>query len=39
MTFLIAGMTRLRVYTKVKPGQQLLLQLSCSYSDCISQII
>ena len=39
MTFLFAGMTRLRVYTKVKPGQQLLLQLSRSHSDCISQLI
>ena len=39
VTFLFAGMRRLRVYTKVKPGRQLLLQLSRSYSDCISQII
>jgi len=39
VTFLFAGMRRLRVYTKVKPGQQLLLQLSRSYIDCISHLI
>jgi len=38
VTFLFAGMRRLWVYTKVKPGRQLLLQLSRS-SDCISQIM
>jgi len=40
VTFLFAGMRRLWVYTKVDPGQQLLLEVSRSYhSDCISQLI
>jgi len=38
VTFLFAGVRRLWVYRKVKPGQQLVLQLSRSYSDCISQL-
>jgi len=37
--FFLLGMRRLWVYTKVKPGRQLWLQLSLNYSDCISQII
>ena len=39
VAFRFAGMRRSRVYTKFKPGRQLLLQFSRSYSDCISQII
>ena len=31
VTFIFAGMRRLRVYTKVKPGQHLLLDLTRRY--------
>jgi len=40
VTFIFASMRRLWVYTKVKPGQHLLLDLSRRYNfNCISQLI